>query len=113
MSTTALTRVVTYRLSEEQGELLDESAAGVGNTANAQAREVLLNHLSSQLKMTAQEQLLFEEICKIRYTLGRGFSLLAAGQLSIEAMKQLNNDVDSQMNAITKAVLTKRNNSGR
>lgn len=77
---TKKTRNITFRLTNEQYEQMENAALAAGEDPNSWCRKVALIQLTEGFGLTKNDRLLYEEIARVRYLVGCGFRILLASQ---------------------------------
>src|ERR1700694_1385356 len=80
---------IGYRLDDEAWLELKRVVAGTGFSPHDWCRMAALEKLKDQYGLTRNERILFEQVARIQYLLGRGLQLLADDKLSSEEWKRL------------------------
>jgi len=69
-------RNITFRLTSEQYEQVENAALAAGEEPNSWCRKVALVQLTEGFGLTKNDRLLYEEIARVRYLVGNGFRIL-------------------------------------
>jgi hypothetical protein len=72
---TKKTRNITFRLTNEQYQQVENAALAAGEDPNSWCRKVALIQLTEGFGLTKNDRLLYEEIARVRYLVGHGFRL--------------------------------------
>lgn len=102
------THTVAFRVDGEEFRRIDEAAGAEGLGANQWCRNLVLARLGGAQPLGAGERLLYEEVACLRYLLGHGLKLLAAGQLTAEAWEAVTAQADRNSARIAQVLLAKR-----
>lgn len=102
------TRTVAFRLTDEEYKQIEEAAAAAGEGPSDWCRNLSLYQSSSGGGLSRNERLLYDEVARLRYLVGHGFRMLAAGELSPEAWEKTTKAVDQMGAEIAHALLARR-----
>jgi hypothetical protein len=69
-------RNITFRLTNEHYEQVENAALAAGEEPNSWCRKVALIQLTEGFGLTKNDRLLYEEIARVRYLVGNGFRIL-------------------------------------
>ncbi|HAF21731.1 MAG TPA: hypothetical protein DCK93_02280 [Blastocatellia bacterium] len=106
---TKKTRNITFRLTNEQFEQVENAALAAGEDPNSWCRKVALIQLSEGFGLTKNDRLIYEEIARVRYLVGHGFRLLfASKEATAVAWKKLTADADHSSEIIADDLLSRR-----
>ena len=106
---TKKTRNITFRLTSEQYEHVENAAIAAGEDPNSWCRKVALTQLSEAFGLTKNDQLLYEEIARMRYMVGHGFRLLLESkEPTAAAWKKVTADADQSSGVIADYLLSRR-----
>ncbi|HKX33312.1 MAG TPA: toxin-antitoxin system HicB family antitoxin [Blastocatellia bacterium] len=109
MKQVKLSGKISYRISEEEEKKIQDEAAAEGVSANdwcrIAAREKLLSRRSV---LSGSSRLIYEEIARVRFLTGSGFSLIAMGKLSETEWRRLLEEADESAAAIADTLLNLR-----
>jgi hypothetical protein len=67
---TKKTRNITFRLTNEQYQQVENAALAAGEDPNSWCRKVALIQLTEGFGLTKNDRLLYEEIARVRYLVG-------------------------------------------
>jgi len=110
---TKKSRNITFRLSNEQYEQVENAALAAGEDPNSWCRKAALIQLTEGFGLTKNDRLLYEEIARVRYLVGHGFRLLLGSKEATAATwKKLTADVDHSAEIIADDLLSRRSNHG-
>jgi hypothetical protein len=101
-------RNITFRLTNEQYEQVENAALAAGEEPNSWCRKIALNQLTEGFGLTKNDRLIYEEIARTRYLLGHGFRLLFESKGPPEIWKKLRNDIDKHSGIIADDLLSRR-----
>jgi hypothetical protein len=106
---TKKTRNITFRLTNDQYEQVENAALAAGEDPNSWCRKVVLIQLTEGFALTKNDRLLYEEIARVRYLVGHGFRLLfASKEATATAWKKLTADADHSSEIIADDLLSRR-----
>ena len=106
---TRKSRSVTFRLTNEQYEQMENAALAAGEDLNGWCRKVALIQMSEGFGLTKNDRLLYEEIARMRYMVGHGFRLLLdSKEASAAAWKKITSDADQSSEVIANDLLSRR-----
>lgn len=106
-------RSISFRLTNEQYERVENAALAAGDDTNSWCRKIVLNQLSEDFALTKNDRLIYEEIARVRYLVGHGFRLLIGAQdATPEVWKKLTADADYHREVIADDLLSRRQKSG-
>ena len=69
---TRKSRSVTFRLTNEQYEQMENAALAGGEDLNSWCRKIALIQMSEGFGLTKNDRLLYEEMARMRYMVGHG-----------------------------------------
>ena len=101
-------RAISFRVTEKEYERIEEAARKRGEQPNVWSRNFILAESEKEFAMTWVERLLYEEIARVRFLLGSGFSLIAMGSLTKEVWMELIDQADSESSGIADTLLHHR-----
>ena len=84
MEQTVKGRVVSFRVDDEEWNLLESAASASGAGVRDWCRNLALETAGRERGLTKNERLLYEELGRVRYLVGHGFRLLAHENLTTE-----------------------------
>lgn len=106
---TKKSRSVTFRLTNEQYEQMENAALAAGEEINSWCRKVALIQLSEGFGLTKNDRLLYEEIARMRYLVGNGFRLLLSSEEATAATwKKVTAQADQRSEMIADDLLSRR-----
>ncbi len=106
---TKKSRNITFRLTREQYEQVENAALAAGEDANSWCRKVALIQLSEGFGLTKNDRLIYGEIARVRYLVGHGFRMLIGGQdATAERWKKITADADHCSDVIAENLLSRR-----
>ena len=106
---TKKSRSVTFRLTNEQYEQMENAALAAGEDLNSWCRKVALIQMSEGFGLTKNDRLLYEEMARMRYMVGHGFRLLLdSKEASAAAWKKITSDTDQSSGVIADNLLSRR-----
>ena len=103
-----LTETIAFRVDEDEFRRVDERAAREGVGANDWCRALVLAEVKGAKGPDGGEQPLYEEIAVLRYLVGHGLRLLAAGGLTPEAWEAVTAQADRHAARIAEVLREKR-----
>src|SRR5437879_2375662 len=90
-------RNITFRLTNEEYEQVENAALAAGEEPNSWCRKVALVQLTEGFGLTKNDRLLYEEISRVRYLVGNGFRiLLGSNEKAAATWKKINAQVDQR-----------------
>jgi len=98
---------VAFRVTEEQFNQLEAKGKLLKISPHDAAREVVTENLADLAGMTYGQRMIYEEVARIRYMLGHGFGLYAAGRLTPEAFEQVRLTADQLAPKIAETLLAR------
>jgi hypothetical protein len=101
-------RAISFRVSAEAYELIENIASREGETVNGWARKFVLGEAENGSCLTGKERALYEEIARLGYLLNHGFGLLSIGKLTDEEWMRRLKDSKSTAGQLAKAMLEQR-----
>ncbi|MCI0389868.1 MAG: hypothetical protein MOB07_14055 [Acidobacteria bacterium] len=105
-------RFISFRVSEEEYALIEEIAWKGGKKPNEWSRKLVLSEAAKGNAMTGIERLLYEEIARVRYLLGNGFSLMSVGKLTGDEWQRRVDEADKNRGAIAQSLFNRRHTNG-
>jgi len=105
---TKKTRNITFRVTSEQYEQVENAALAAGEDPNSWCRKAALIQLSEGFGLTKNDRLLYEEIARMRYMVGHGFRLLLNSKEATAAWKKITADADQSSGIIADDLLSRR-----
>ena len=106
---TKKSRSVTFRLTNDQFEQMENAALAAGEDLNNWCRKVALIQLSEGFGLTKNDRLLYEEIARMRYLVGNGFRLLLGSEEATAATwKKVTAQADQRSEMIADDLLSRR-----
>ena len=110
---TKRSRNITFRLTNEQYEQVENAALAAGEDPNSWCRKVALVQLTEGFGLTKNDRLIYEEIARVRYLVGHGFRMLIGGQdATAEMWKKITADADYHREVIADDLLSRRQKAG-
>src|SRR6266481_2224579 len=110
---TKRSRNITFRLTNEQYEQVENAALANGEDPNSWCRKIALIQLTEGFGLTKNDRLIYEEIARVRYLVGHGFRMLIGGQdATAEMWKKMTADADYHREVIADDLLSRRRKSG-
>jgi hypothetical protein len=110
---TKKSRHITFRLTSEQYEQVENAALAAGEDPNSWCRRVALVQLIDGFGLTKNDRLIYEEIARVRYLVGHGFRMLIGGQdATAEMWKKTTADADYHREVIADDLLSRRQRAG-
>jgi hypothetical protein len=101
-------RTITFRLSSEQYDQVEQAALASGEDANSWCRKLALLQLTEGFGLTKNDRLMYEEIARVRYLVGHGFRLFFESKGSPELWKKLTKDIDQHSEIIANDLISRR-----
>ncbi len=106
---TKKSRNITFRITSEQYEQVENAAIAAGEDPNSWCRKGALIQLSEGFGLTKNDRLLYEEIARMRYMVGHGFRLLLESkEPTAAAWKKITADADQSSGIIADDLLSRR-----
>ena len=106
---TKKSRNVTFRLTSEQYERVENAAIAAGEDPNSWCRKVALIQLSEGFGLTKNDRLIYEEIARVRYLVGNGFRLLlGSDEATAATWKKITAQADQRSEKIADGLLFRR-----
>ena len=106
---TKKSRSVTFRLTNEQYEQMENAALAAGEDLNSWCRKIALIQLSEGFGLTKNDRLLYEEIARVRYLVGNGFRLLLGSEEATAATwRKVTAQADQRSEMIADDLLSRR-----
>ena len=84
-----LPHTISYRLSDEEYLKLKQETDGTDLTVHEWCRQVVLEKLNHEYRLTRNEQLLFKQFVRNHYLIANGFQLVAEDRLTPEEWTKL------------------------
>jgi hypothetical protein len=105
-------RNISFRLTSEQYEQVENAALAAGEDTNSWCRKIVLLQLTEGFDLTKNDRLIYEEIARVRYLVGHGFRLLIGEQEATpEVWKKLTADADYHREVIADELLSRKQKS--
>jgi hypothetical protein len=82
-----LTRVITFRVSEEEWFLIQQAAEQSGMTPNEWCRTMALDRLDLWCGLSHNQVMIFAQIARIRFLVENAFELLAEDKLQTQVWR--------------------------
>ncbi len=108
MKKTRMTRMVSFRVSDEQLAALTTMAVAAGVPVGDWCRDTVLAAAKNDHGLTPNEQVIFEEVARLRYLVGLGFGLIADSRMTREELDKVRRDAEEQGGYIAKKILARR-----
>ncbi|MBA2704343.1 MAG: hypothetical protein H0U60_10870 [Blastocatellia bacterium] len=106
---TKRTKSIAFRLTDEEYAQAESAASAAGEDPNSWCRKVALIQLNEGFGLTKNDQLLYEEIARMRYMVGHGFRLLLnSKEATAAAWKKITADADQSSGIIADDLLSRR-----
>jgi hypothetical protein len=105
---TKKTRMISFRVSEEEYMRIEQAADATGQNPNDWCRDLSLAESGRGDGLSRNERLIYEELARIRYLVGHGFGMLAGEELSAEAWEKTKVAADQKGAQIADALLARR-----
>lgn len=103
-----LTKTIAFRVDEDEFRQVNERAAREGFGANDWCRALVLAEVKGAKAPGEGGRPLYEEVASLRYLVGHGLRLLAAGGLTPEAWEAVTAQADRHAARIAGVLLEKR-----
>ena len=114
MNSGQLTGKISYRVSEEEEREIQNEAEAEGISTHDWCRNAVREKLQNKGRiLNGSERLIYEEIARVRFLLGSGFSLMATHQLSDTEWRRLLGEADKNGTVIADTLLNLRNRNDR
>ncbi len=108
------TRTISFRLTDEQWQQLEGQLVPAGETPHDWCRNLTLGTLKKERElMSKNEQLIYEELARVRYLVGYGFGLLADNQLTPQEWETKRQNADGSGAEIVQVLLDRRRANGQ
>jgi len=101
-------RIITFRVDEKTFLSIETAAEGSGKKANEWVRDLAMSEAAKEVPMTAGERLLFEEMARLRFIVGKALKLLAVSELTNERWSQVLVEAEENSDKIAQQLLAKR-----
>ena len=112
MSSVAATRknkLIAFRVTDEEYAHIEKSALAHDEDANSWCRKLAVTQSRDGYGLTKTEQLLYEEIARVRYLVGCGFRILLSSKEATATMwKKITADADHKADIIADDLLSRR-----
>jgi len=112
-----MSRVISFRVTEEDWLEIERAAADCGDKPHDWCRTLALETAKMPLGMTPNDRLLFRQVCHNLFLVENGFTLLAEDTLGSEHWKRYRSYARTNLDAITDRALvefrSKTNRDGR
>jgi hypothetical protein len=106
---TKKTRNVTFRLTDEEYEQVENAGLAAGDDPNNWCRKAAISQSSEGHTFTKNERLLYQEVALLRFLVGHGFKLLLGGDEKTAATwKKLTAQADQGSEKIVRELLSRR-----
>jgi hypothetical protein len=106
-------RLIAFRVTDEEYSHIEKSALAHDEDPNSWCRKLAVTESRDGYGLTKTEQLLYEEIARVRYLVGHGFRMLIGGQgATPEGWKKITADADYHREVIADDLLSRRRRSG-
>ncbi len=105
-------KTISFRLTDEQWQQLEGMVALTQGTPHDWCRNLALDTLKKQNEsLSKNEQLIYEELARVRYLVGYGFGLLAGNQLTPQEWETKRLNADQSGAEIARVLLDKHSAS--
>src|SRR5262245_24567521 len=108
MAETEKERFISFRVTEDEYKEIENIALISGNKPNEWCRKLVLWEAANGTPLVGSDRLIYEEIARVRFLLGSGFDLLAAGKLNQGEWLQLLGRADKNPAALADTLLKLR-----
>jgi hypothetical protein len=106
---TAKTRNITFRVTNEEYEQIENVAGEVIEDPNTWCRKIAVAAAQEGSGLAKNERLLYGEIARLRYLVGHGFKLILGGeQPTAAAWKKITTQVEEKGDEIVAGLLARR-----
>lgn len=102
------TKTVAFRVTEEEFERIEKTARASGCEPNEWCRKLVLPAAGLENTFSANEEIIIEEIAKVRYMIGLGFGFLSSNELESNVWEEVKSQVDSFPEIILEQILSNR-----
>ncbi|MGH9968453.1 MAG: plasmid mobilization protein [Pyrinomonadaceae bacterium] len=109
MTETKRTKNIAFRLTDEEYEQIEKTAAAAGDDPNTWCRKLALSKSSEGHTFTENERMLYKEIALLRFLVGHGFKLMLSNEEATAATwKKLTAQADQKSDRIVEELLSRR-----
>ncbi len=112
MSSVAATkknRLIAFRVTDDEYAHIEKSALAHDEDPNTWCRKLVVTETRDGYGLTKTEQLLYEEIARVRYLTGHGFRMtFSSKEATAAAWKKYTADIDQHSEIITADLLSRR-----
>lgn len=107
---TKRSRNITFRLTNEQYEQVENAALAAGEDSNSWCRKLAPIQLTEGLGLTKNDRLIYEEIARVCYLVGNGFRILFGSKEEATAAtwKVITAQADQRSKKIADGLLSRR-----
>lgn len=114
MSQAIKSNFVSFRVDDEEWQLLEAAAAASGAKVRDWCRKLALESAGRERGLTKNERLIFEELSRVRYLIGHGFRLLLTDNNdTAEAWEDARATAEQKANEIADQLLAKSRTNNR
>jgi hypothetical protein len=100
-----LPHTISYRLSDEVYLKLEQEIDGTGLTVHEWSRQVVLEKLDREYRLTKNQHLLFTNLVRTHYLIANAFQLLADDRLTTEEWNKLRMFAEEKIDIIAARAL--------
>ena len=106
---TKKTRNITFRLTDEEYEQVEQAGLAAGHDPNNWCRKAAIGQSSERHAFTKNERLIYQEVALLRFLVGHGFKLLLSRNEATGAeWKKLTAQADQRSERIVEELLSRR-----
>ncbi len=88
--------VVAFRVTQEEYALAETKADQAGASVNDWAREVFVAELGNKTPLTPNEQIMFEELARLRFLVGRALGQSLGASITAEQWEAIKKESDEK-----------------
>ena len=101
-------RLIAFRVTDEEYTHIENSAVAHDEDPNSWCRKLAVTESRDGYGLTKTEQLLYEEIARVRYLVGHGFRMTFSSKEATAAWKKIRADLDQHSEIIAADLLSRR-----
>ena len=102
-------RLIAFRVTDEEYTHIEKSALAHDDDVNTWCRELVVTETRDGCGLTKTEQLLYEEIARVRYLIGHGFRMMfSSKEATAAAWRKYTADIDQHSEIIAADLLSRR-----
>lgn len=100
-----MTRVISFRVTEEDWLKIEKAASDCGDKVPDWCRTITLETLKMPIGLTPSQRILFSQIARTEFLVENGFTLLADDSLESDIWKRYRNYAKTNLDEITNSAL--------